>query len=128
MAVSWNLHYFLLSIEFHNISFSLYLSQKTQYYIKFFSFFYLGAKCTPGEKKISHADLRILRRGHFSFRKIPENFPEENFLICRNHGWEGEKKMCNSTRSRIANLTLSSGASTSNPTIKTKSSNLKLST
>ena len=36
--------------------------------------------------------------------KVPEDFLEENFLICPHHGGEDVKNICNSSRSRIANL------------------------
>ena len=36
-------------------------------------------------------------RRNFAFCKIPENFPEENLLTSPHYGWEGAKKIGNST-------------------------------
>ena len=57
---------------------------------------------------------------HFVFCKVPEDFPEENFLICVSPCLGETKRICNSSCSGIADLVFSSALSTSKTTEKFK--------
>ena len=57
---------------------------------------------------------------HFGFCKVPEDFPDENFLICAPAYLGETKRICNSSCSGITDLVLSSALSKLKTTEKFK--------
>ena len=57
---------------------------------------------------------------HFGFCKVPEDFPDENFLICASPSFGETKRICNYSCSGIADLVLSSALSKLKTTEKFK--------
>ena len=51
------------------------------------------------------------------FRKYQKMFVRKSFWTAPNHGWEGTRKICNSSCSRIINLVFSNAVSTLQATI-----------
>ena len=66
----------------------------------------------------------LRKEGRWVMRR--QNFLRGISWSALHHVWEVEKDICNTSRSRIANFTFSSAASTSNATIQTKFNKFKL--
>ena len=60
------------------------------------------------------------------FRKYQKMFVRKSFWTAPNHDWEGTRKICNSSYSRIINLAFSSAVSTLQATIYIKFNKFKL--
>lgn len=77
----------------------------------------LPSPCFGGAKKICWSAPTMVGKEQRKFADLPPPWlgrSKENFLIFSQDVWEGAEKIYNSSRFRIANLSFSSAASTSN--------------